>query len=75
MDILGWQRLSQSDLVQEQPVLPTRPSQLSATVRHLIGSVEGLTGTTRIRTSARRGWEGKSVIWVGKEVPGRSWSL
>ena len=73
--VLCWQFSSQSELIQEQLVLPTHPSQLSAAIMSLMGSVEGLTGTARTRTRARRGWGEKSAVGVGREVSERSWSL
>lgn len=79
MSFAGSAHRSLSELIEEQPVLPTPlptpPRQLSATLMRLMGSVEGLRGTAWTRTSARRGWGEKSVVKVGREVSERSWSL
>lgn len=64
-----------SELIQEQPVLPTHSSHLSATVVCFMGSGEGLTGSAWTRTSTGRGWGEKSAVGIGRQVSERNWSL
>lgn len=75
MSFAGSTHHSLSELIQEQPVLLTHRSQLSAAVMCLIGSVKGLRDIAWTRTGARRGWGEKSVVGVSREVSERSWNL